>query len=791
MRGAQPPADEWLDDAKVVFPSGSYLSTLPPEFEAEIRGLAVAKLRRLFLPICLLTRAAKARSRRTQQAEAVAPSEHLLKQASSALDGWPSGALHRLIARLLPVSYRVGETIVYKGEPCVTGLLFVGSGAVAFESGREATVKESPVFAWSPASVVMDETAMFRVVAESPVDCWRLGRACFFELLADDLFAATMAVAIRARRDSLHRHFPATPSLMRESVIFRTWPEHLLNYLVSRLEALTLPAGSVLLEQGAKTEKIYFVIRGTLAAADPPPGLPPEPDGGAGAAVPEPASVVGDVELITGGKLGSTVACGSICDIWVLHEPDLRFVLSDDLSRESQRLAFAQQYTWMQRDGASLLPFLLLNAPLLSRLLTAKPLCEAVVACFSPKIYHKRQIIASVTDVCDRVILLCKGTAAAVDTATGEVVQKLGGPRLLGETAVTSVCRWRYLIISSSALDCWEAKAAELRGVLAGCNALPVAGRPAGRGTPAEIDEQRLALWRELAAHLPSGSAYSGEDLLLPVERIDDLQKRAPFAATVACPGTLAPAAHARPKAARHELALDGMLPPAPPTRSPTARICAKYPGPPVQLSRNDFGLPMSKADWMRFVRQSADPLPPRRLLHLLAASRGEAGAGAAAYEAPPATSTSQLLERLHQTRTQAVPKRPPVMSCHAALVSALRSRKWKKSPPALRKPGATPAAAEVSAGGLSPAEDGKPRRAASGGRRPRPPPAVTAGAPSPSVTAQTWALRPFTPRDFRTLAANSCSASRWHRQRDLRPAVLNTTAGTVNTDCSPSAGVG
>eukprot|EP01064_Diplonema_japonicum_P001917 TRINITY_DN11265_c0_g1_i1.p1 TRINITY_DN11265_c0_g1~~TRINITY_DN11265_c0_g1_i1.p1 ORF type:complete len:769 (+),score=128.56 TRINITY_DN11265_c0_g1_i1:225-2309(+) len=395
------------------------------------------------------------------------PLEHLLRGATPMFFKWSASEMKAVMDQMTAVSYAPGEIIVYHKQPCGSGLLFVQSGSVSLQSCGNVINCDAPLFAIGAAAIVTDEESPVRVTAESEVDCWVLSKNTFAKLIPPHLEDSLVSDAFQWRTDIMHRNFSMNPSLMRKSVLLKTWPEHLLNYLVSRLKPLVLRKGYVLAPQGQRITAILFIMRGTCETVC-------TTKDGISIATETTDSVIGDIDIIIGDKRTSSLRCKTTCDCWSLSEVDLKYVMNDELSKGSHQVAFVHRSVWMQKEGYKLLPFFLLNVPFFAKLLTSRAIVEDVTKIFTPQMYHSKQVVASVSSLCTRVILVFRGCAAAVSLSDDVIVRKLHEGECMGDTGLIQQ-RWRHLIIATTITDCWECKVSDLRDVLLRHNMLDVA----------------------------------------------------------------------------------------------------------------------------------------------------------------------------------------------------------------------------------------------------------------------------------------------------------------------------
>ena len=594
------------DSEKVRFISGTNLLTLPDAFVGEIESMAKETIKKLFAPQCLVWHQKKKRERWTSFRDPIKPSSAMIKSATRMFNMWSDSLLKELIKKMTPKSYTAGEIVVYAGEPHCGGLILCSSGDITIRNSGSLCKCETPLFAIGAASIVTEELSPVTMVADSPVDCWCLPRLVFEALIPNDLLPILVNEAFLHRNDTLHRNFPATISTMRRSVLLRQWPEHLLNYLTSRLKPLVLRKRSVIFTEAQKVANIVFVMRG---CAERVSNVTKD---GRDIQLRQPItqSVLGDIEFITGEQISHKVECKTACDCWTLSGSDLQYVLNSELARCAHQVAFASRRSWMQKEGFRILPLLLLNTPVFGHVIKNHDMCFELVSCFSPEIYHDQQTVTGATSLCTRVILIFKGNAV-VQRQDGEVITRLQEGDAAGYTAFVPQ-KWKYLIRSCATTDCWEGDIQKLKSVFIKYDVLPnVLGwclkdvdrratqeglqKPAWFVPPPHVlkksnELKRKKLWSSIQQDIV--------DCNVKYCDINDHNlNKIPL--TELWPPPPEPLEPGSELYSVKRISKEGSY-----TRNYT-RVLASV-GKPAVRSRNHFGLPMGKADWIRFLRHEA-----------------------------------------------------------------------------------------------------------------------------------------------------------------------------------------
>ncbi len=135
---------------------------------------------------------------------------------------------------------------------------------------------------------------------------------------------------------------PADPELLgavRAVAPFDSLAQDLLEAVCASMTRIALPAGAALFEAGAHADSLYVVIRGTLRAADPAQAA-------SSAAAIGPGQLLGEMQILTGGRHPATIRAESACDLAKLAKGDL-----ERLAQRSPQLVLALGQSIRRRLG--------------------------------------------------------------------------------------------------------------------------------------------------------------------------------------------------------------------------------------------------------------------------------------------------------------------------------------------------------------------------------------------------------------------------------------------------------
>lgn len=473
-------------------PPGWSLVGLPPAIEAEFRRLATAVIRDRFVPFLWL------RNARAHRRNAVAARGALYTKAavlatlsqSDFLRQWPETLLKTLAASAVLRVFRRGEIVLHAAEPCGPSLSFVMGGAVellqpnaaasaaasvSFGSVRSrasfvlrrrqkgviacvasGTAREGYVLA-DVATVCEELFPHYAVATEDHVDVIEVPRSAVaraFEGLPPTVAGPLLRSLSQRREATLPATAPLTPPRILLAALFCRLPPHGVARVQQRATPLSFSAGSTILQRDTIPPEMLFIRRGLAALVD---------SHGRRMAVLRDGASIAERELYFGEKLAYSVVAISVVDAYGVKAIDLHALKVDEALARCINSAAADE---RERDMSAVN---VADMQGLRRLVAAIPLfgifaaegdVDELLTLLKPRVLNSRELIVSTSEICDRVVLLTRGSARVRDSS-----HRGGGlPFVVGE-AIGYTClvehRWTAPVVALEPVDVWEIPRAE------------------------------------------------------------------------------------------------------------------------------------------------------------------------------------------------------------------------------------------------------------------------------------------------------------------------------------------
>ena len=442
-------------------------------------------------------------------------------QHSAVLSLVPPAALPSLVNELTMRSYTQGEVIIFKDEPALE-VLFVARGMVLLTQNYSlATHSVEPApghladkTSASPPSSVASRSVRYgrssrvalgsttsgattncprsvrteirkapfifgeehaaggsphaRCLAASlgGVDCFVISATRFRQLVSQNTTPLLLGLVKQLRRQTLATQFAPTISSLQQSWLFRALPDPIVSALLGELRPHTYEPGEVMVQRDSTDRTWHMLRRGKAMAEFGHSGARSgsAPKEGASVVVDE-GSTFGEISLVFGGRRSATVVATTACDTWVLpYAAFAPYLANDDSVRALLQVhAAALRAHWLDRQrwtADNPLRQALQHSALLAG--ASPETIDALVGAAVARVYPQRTLLASPSDICNRLIVIVRGKAMPVRCDVGAAFDAVC---VLGEECLAS-CRWSLAIASSSILDCWEVPREQLLNVL-------------------------------------------------------------------------------------------------------------------------------------------------------------------------------------------------------------------------------------------------------------------------------------------------------------------------------------
>eukprot|EP01065_Artemidia_motanka_P021370 TRINITY_DN25543_c0_g1_i2.p1 TRINITY_DN25543_c0_g1~~TRINITY_DN25543_c0_g1_i2.p1 ORF type:complete len:1297 (+),score=390.72 TRINITY_DN25543_c0_g1_i2:55-3945(+) len=450
-------------------------STLDGLYDALVDSLedrAVLALDMLWIPIVTLHQQKRRQKTLIEQrmpermAQARVGSCCDVLQKSVVFRDWAVDVLRQLCECGIPRCAETGDTILHEGEPAGKAMVIMMHGEACVrqhsasskkrkgfgEGGRLLGLVKAPAL-FGEFSLLCDEPRLASLQASTACDLVWLRQGDFLDNLwrvPPPVRAHVTDASLLKRKENLVNAFQVTEEVLRRTQLFSEFPASSVQTVLSRLQPLVSPPGSIICEQGDKASEMWFVARGSIRVkVRTPQGQE------INVATLTGGACFGEWGLLFGERRTATACAIEVCELWVLSGSDLSAATSTPGVKEQVRQSVNRQRLQsmhkMRKGFSNTLQGYILKIPLLRRVLE-KHMVQDLAALFQPCVYSAGDIICTKSEVVNRVIVLTRGKAQVHD----------GGPRrqhlAVGET-IGFTCllehRWLHPVVAVSNVDIW------------------------------------------------------------------------------------------------------------------------------------------------------------------------------------------------------------------------------------------------------------------------------------------------------------------------------------------------
>ena len=462
-------------------PSRNVLTGLDVRFFQLLESRAVWGLKNLFIPVIWVFIARKRRLEliRERRLYDVTHSgiTNILRN-SDVFKLWPEKALLDLAAKAIPWAFSRGEIIFHEREQCFSIVIFIsGKATVATSIGGEKGMKEMNARQGCNYEVQNTITAgritgEYAVLSEE-LKMWLKAdeHSSVFFIKNDDFIArlehlpqavrheVSKSSLVKRRLNMLAKRM--APQALKASFLLKYVPLLIANEVVNLFKEIVVPRGTLVCEQGGLGKFIYYIAQGTC---DVTVGV----GGGKELTVAKlkAGHFFGELSIWYSQPMSANVRTTSVCEMWGLGKKDIHEIKAvllnagerEEVDEETKRKRKGNALMARASNERNILKYVR-NVPMLA-LLDEDGLQE-LLPLFEPEVYLLKDIIASKSRRCDRLIIITAGTATRLD----DFNQSFPPGSFFGATCL--LChRWGFTIVANSFCDIWSISQRSLASVL-------------------------------------------------------------------------------------------------------------------------------------------------------------------------------------------------------------------------------------------------------------------------------------------------------------------------------------